>query len=41
MAINEVPVCGQRDEYENFLMGQEDCLYLNVYSPNVIIIKYL
>ncbi|CAD6234155.1 GSCOCT00007599001.2-RA-CDS [Cotesia congregata] len=35
MAINEVPVCGQRDEYENFLMGQEDCLYLNVYSPNI------
>ncbi|XP_053596613.1 juvenile hormone esterase-like [Microplitis demolitor] len=35
MATNDVPVCGQRDEYTNILFGQEDCLYLNVYSPKL------
>ncbi|CAH2237140.1 jg15737 [Pararge aegeria aegeria] len=34
-ATNVSPVCVQRNPYtrQNEIVGQEDCLYLNVYSP--------
>lgn len=38
MAYENPPICTQRDPYRrNFdIEGSEDCLYLNVYAPEVI-----
>lgn len=33
-ATEDLPMCMQRDLFGNIL-GQEDCLYLNVYTPKV------
>jgi hypothetical protein len=40
LAHNEPPMCTQTNIYdrnEKRVIGQEDCLYLNVYTPNVCI----
>jgi len=40
LAHNEPPMCIQTNIYdrtEKRVIGQEDCLYLNVYTPNVCI----
>ena len=44
LAHNESPMCTQTnlfDRAEKRVKGQEDCLYLNVYTPNVCIGYYL
>jgi len=41
VAHNEPPMCSQTnifDRGEKRDLGQEDCLYLNVYTPNVCIV---
>jgi len=34
-ALIQPPVCLQADPMWNQVFGQEDCLYLNVFTPNV------
>lgn len=45
-ATKESPICVQRNPYirQKEIVGQEDCLYLNIYTPflgNVSIIIYI
>lgn len=37
-AYNDAPICIQRDPFRRDLVieGSEDCLYLNVYAPEVV-----
>ncbi len=42
-ASREGPMCTQYNSIlgEGFVHGQEDCLYLNIYTPRVIFLKML
>lgn len=35
LAQKEPPMCTQKDSRSTIVEGQEDCLYLNVYAPEV------
>ena len=40
-ALVEGPICPQLDIFKKEYKGDEDCLYLNVYTPKVLISHFV